>query len=114
MQNFAYVRATSVAEALHAAANGSAERSRFLAGGTTLVDLMKLDVMNAQQLIDITSIGELQAFTTTGRTELVFGALAKMSGVATDPTLQRAYPALAESLQKAASEQLRNMATLGG
>src|SRR5215469_14987638 len=114
MQNFAYVRATSVAEALHAVANGNRERSRFLAGGTTLVDLMKLDVMNAQQLIDITSISELQTFTTTGTPELVFGALAKMSDVAADPTLLHEYPALAESLQKAASEQLRNMATVGG
>jgi xanthine dehydrogenase YagS FAD-binding subunit len=114
MQNFAYVRATSVAEALHAVANGDGERSRFLAGGTTLVDLMKLDVMNAQQLVDITSIGELQTFKTTSTTQLVFGALAKMSDVAADPTLLREYPALAESLQKAASEQLRNMATVGG
>src|SRR5215472_11211098 len=60
MQNFAYVRAGSVAEALHVVANGNRERTRFLAGGTTLVDLMKLDVMHAQQLIDITSISELQ------------------------------------------------------
>jgi xanthine dehydrogenase YagS FAD-binding subunit len=114
MQNFAYVRATSVAEALHAVANGNGARSRFLAGGTTLVDLMKLGVMNAEQLIDITSIRELQTFTTTSTVELVFGALAKMSDVAADPTLLRAYPALAESLQKAASEQLRNVATVGG
>jgi xanthine dehydrogenase YagS FAD-binding subunit len=103
-----------VAEVLHAVANGNGERSRFLAGGTTLVDLMKLDVMHAQRLIDITSISELQSFTTTSTAELVFGALAKMSDVAADPTLLREYPALAESLQKAASEQLRNMATLGG
>jgi xanthine dehydrogenase YagS FAD-binding subunit len=114
MQNFAYVRATSVAEALHAVANGNGAHSRFLAGGTTLVDLMKLDVIQAQQLIDITSISELQTFTTTSTTELVFGALAKMSDVAADSTLLREYPALAESLQTAASQQLRNMATVGG
>jgi xanthine dehydrogenase YagS FAD-binding subunit len=114
MQNFAYVRATSVAEALHAVANGNGEGNRFLAGGTTLVDLMKLDVMKAQQLIDITSISELQSFSTTSTKELTFGALAKMSDVAADPTLLGAYPALAESVQKAASEQLRNMATVGG
>src|SRR5215472_9311173 len=114
MHNFAYMRAASVAEALHAVATGDGEHSRFLAGGTTLIDLMKLDVMNAQQLIDITPISELQSFTTTSTTELVFGALAKMSEVAADPTLLGEYPALAESLQKAASEQLRNMATVGG
>jgi xanthine dehydrogenase YagS FAD-binding subunit len=114
MHNFAYVRATSVPEALQAIGDVSARQSRFLAGGTTLVDLMRLDVMNAERLIDITSIQELQAFSTTGTSELVFGALAKMSDVSTDPTLMRDYPALAESLQKAASQQLRNMATLGG
>lgn len=114
MQNFAYTRATSVADAVHAVANGNGERMRFLAGGTTLVDLMRLDVMKAQQLVDITSIRELETFTTTSTKELVFGALAKMSDVSADPTLLREYPALAESLQKGASEQLRNMASLGG
>ena len=114
MQNFAYVRATSVAEALQAGSAVNGPQTRFLAGGTTLVDLMKLDVMHAEQLIDITSIRELQTFSTTGTTELVFGALSKMSDVSADPTLLGAYPALAESLDNAASEQLRNMATLGG
>jgi xanthine dehydrogenase YagS FAD-binding subunit len=118
MDNFTYVRATSVVDALQAIGDGngrvSGYPSRFLAGGTTLVDLMRLDVLHADRLVDITEIGELQTFDTTGTTELVFGALAKMSDVAADPTLLRAYPALAESLQQAASEQLRNMATLGG
>lgn len=114
MQNFAYVRATSIAEALEGVRNGNARRSRFLAGGTTLVDLMRLNVMNADQLIDITPLHELASFNTSGSTELVFGALSRMSDVSADPTLLREYPALAESLQKAASQQLRNMATLGG
>jgi xanthine dehydrogenase YagS FAD-binding subunit len=118
MDNFTYVRATSVVDALQAIGDGSGRgyghESRFLAGGTTLVDLMRLDVLHADRLVDITEIGELQTFDTTGTTELVFGASAKMSDVAADPTLLRAYPALAESLQQAASEQLRNMATLGG
>jgi xanthine dehydrogenase YagS FAD-binding subunit len=65
-------------------------------------------------LVDITSIGDLQTFNTSGKSELVFGALSKMSDVAEDPTLRRDYPALSESLQKGASQQLRNMATLGG
>ncbi len=120
MDNFTYVRATSVTNALQAIGdgsghgNGNGHHGRFLAGGTTLVDLMRLDVLHANRLVDITSIRELQTVSTTGTTELVFGALAKMSDVAADPTLLRAYPALAESLQQAASEQLRNMATLGG
>jgi xanthine dehydrogenase YagS FAD-binding subunit len=114
MQPFEYLRATSIAEALLAAAGTKERGCRFLAGGTTLVDLMKLDVMRAEQLIDITSIEELREFTTAGDSELVFGALAKMSDVSADPTLAREYPALSESLQKAASQQLRNVATVGG
>ena len=118
MDNFTYVRARSVAEAIQvigdANGTGNGHHNRFLAGGTTLVDLMRLDVMRAARLVDITAIGELQSFSTTGTRELIFGALAKMSDVSADPTLLREYPALAESLQKAASEQLRNMATLGG
>ena len=114
MDNFAYVRAGSVAEALQAIGDGNGHQTRFLAGGTTLVDLMKLGVLHAGRLVDISSIGELNTFNTTGSTELVFGSLAKMSDVSADPTLLREYPALAESLQKGASQQLRNMATLGG
>jgi xanthine dehydrogenase YagS FAD-binding subunit len=114
MHNFAYVRASSVTEALQAVRDNGTQHTRFLAGGTTLVDLMRLDVLQTDLLVDITSIGELQTFDTSGRSELVFGALSRMSDVAEDPTLRRDYPALAESLQKGASQQLRNMATLGG
>jgi xanthine dehydrogenase YagS FAD-binding subunit len=114
MQNFAYVHASTLAEALQAVRENGAQHSRFLAGGTTLVDLMRLGVLRADLLVDITSIGELQTFNTSGKSELVFGALSKMSDVAEDPTLRRDYPALSESLQKGASQQLRNMATLGG
>jgi xanthine dehydrogenase YagS FAD-binding subunit len=114
MQNFAYVRVASVAEALQVVRETGAQQTRFLAGGTTLVDLMRLHVLQAEQLVDLTSIHELQTFDTSGTSQLVFGALSKMSDVAEDPTLRRDYPALAESLQKGASQQLRNMATLGG
>jgi xanthine dehydrogenase YagS FAD-binding subunit len=114
MQNFAYVRVASVSEALQAIRENGAQQTRFLAGGTTLVDLMRLRVLQAEQLVDLTSIDELRTFNTSGTSQLVFGALSKMSDVAEDPTLRRDYPALAESLQKGASQQLRNMATLGG
>jgi xanthine dehydrogenase YagS FAD-binding subunit len=117
MQNFAYVRAASVIEALDAVSvsdNGVPHSARFLAGGTTLVDLLRLDVLQPTRVVDITSIRELQTFHTSGTSELVFGALAKMSDVAEDATVQRNYPALAEALQRAASQQIRNMATLGG
>jgi xanthine dehydrogenase YagS FAD-binding subunit len=114
VQPFTYLRPTSIAEALDFAGGTTERGSRFIAGGTTLVDLMKLDVMRAERLVDISSIEDLQGWSTAGDSELVFGALAKMSDVSADPVLLRDYPALSESLQKAASQQLRNMATVGG
>jgi xanthine dehydrogenase YagS FAD-binding subunit len=114
VQPFTYLRARSVDEALQLIGEGGDHRSRFLAGGTTLVDLMKLDVMPSERLVDVTAIDELAGFETRGDAELTFGALAKMSDVSADPFLLAHYPALAESLQLAASQQLRNMATLGG
>jgi xanthine dehydrogenase YagS FAD-binding subunit len=114
VQPFTYTRVGSVVEALHAASEPTERGGRFIAGGTTLVDLMKLDVMHPGRLIDIGSIAELQQWSTAGDAELVIGALAKMSDVSADPVLIRDYPALSEALWKAASQQLRNMATVGG
>jgi xanthine dehydrogenase YagS FAD-binding subunit len=76
---------------------------------------MKLNVETPDQVIDITGVTELASFDVSGaRGELVFGALARMSDVADDPIVRSAYPALSEALWKAASQQLRNMATIGG
>ena len=113
MQPFTYVKARTAAEAVRAAASGGAD-TRFLAGGTTLYDLMKLDVEAPLQVIDVTGLKELEGIDTAGPDELVFGAMARMSDVAADPRLVREYPALSESLWKAASQQLRNMASVGG
>jgi xanthine dehydrogenase YagS FAD-binding subunit len=114
MRNFAYERATSIADVFTSLDASAGTNTYILAGGTTLVDLMRLDVINGDKLVDITGVRDLEGFDTSGEYELVFGALAKMSDVARDPLLLQSYPAIAESLQKAASEQLRNMATLGG
>ena len=113
MHRFTYTRPSGAAEAVQAIATGGAG-TRFLAGGTTLYDLMKLNVETPSSIVDINSLAELNAFDTSGSKELVFGALARMSDVAADPRLIRDYPALSESLWRAASQQLRNMASLGG
>jgi xanthine dehydrogenase YagS FAD-binding subunit len=113
MQRFSYVRPGSGAEAVRAMAAGGAA-ARFLAGGTTLYDLMKLNVEAPVTVVDINSLTELATFETSGSNELVFGALCRMSDVAADPALVTHYPALSESLWRAASQQLRNMASLGG
>ena len=112
MRAFTLIRARSPAQAVQALAEHP--EARLMAGGTTLFDLMKLGVERPRTVVDINGIGELAGFDTAGRHELVFGSLARMSDVASDKRLQSDYPALAESLSLAASQQLRNMASLGG
>ncbi|WP_121115355.1 FAD binding domain-containing protein [Croceibacterium ferulae] len=112
MRAFSYARPETPAAAIEAfVAAGSG--ARYIAGGTTLYDLMKLRVEQPTHLIDVTAIRGLDEIATDGDM-LRFGALAPMSAVAADRTLQRDYPVLVEALSKAASQQLRNMATVGG
>jgi len=87
--------------------------AQYLAGGTTLVDLMKLDVLRPRRLVDLNTAGGSQIIE-LGDAELRLGAFAKMSAVAKHPGVIAHYPVIAQSLQLAASAQLRNMATLGG
>jgi xanthine dehydrogenase YagS FAD-binding subunit len=85
-----------------------------LAGGTTLIDLMKLDVMRPSTILDINPLAEGWGEVKSDGGELHLGALARMSDVATHPQVQQFYPVVADSLKLAASPQLRNMASLGG
>ena len=110
MQPFTYHRATSINDALREAALPGAA---ILAGGTTMVDLLRGDLWAPSSLVDISRLDELSAFDTSGPV-LRFGALAKMADVAEDAHLKANYPALVESLQLAASQQLRIAATVGG
>jgi xanthine dehydrogenase YagS FAD-binding subunit len=87
---------------------------QFLAGGTSLIDLMKLDVLTPERLVDITPLAVSHSVIEAGPNGLRLGAFTKMSAVARHPAVLAYYPAVAESLQLAASAQLRNMATLGG
>jgi xanthine dehydrogenase YagS FAD-binding subunit len=96
------------AGAVHAA-------SQYLAGGTTLLDLMKLDVMRPARIIDInalekTSLGQIE-FDGKG---LRLGAMARMSDTADHAEVKRHFPVIAQALQLAASAQIRNMAALAG
>jgi xanthine dehydrogenase YagS FAD-binding subunit len=85
-----------------------------LAGGTTLIDLMKLDVMRPAAIVDINPLAQGWSAIEPDNENLRLGALAKMSDVAAHNDIQRNYPVIANSLKLAASAQLRNMATLGG
>jgi xanthine dehydrogenase YagS FAD-binding subunit len=118
MRPFSYARATDLAQAIRLGQRTGQGQTdapvQFLAGGTTLYDLMKLDVLVPEHLVDLTPLRASHAAITPGVDGLRLGALARMSHVAAHPAVRNDYPVLAESLQLAASAQLRNMATLGG
>ncbi|GHB56475.1 FAD-binding molybdopterin dehydrogenase [Streptomyces cirratus] len=111
MKPFAYVRATTLEEAADAYA--AHPGSRYLAGGTNLVDLMKLGIEAPGALIDISrlpmeEIGELPGG------GLRVGANVRNSDLAADPRVRERYPLLSQALLSGASGQLRNVATTGG
>ena len=88
--------------------------AEYLAGGTTLLDLMKLDVMRPARVVDITPLERGNGAIAVSPAGLRLGALVKMSAAADHPDIVRTYPVLAQSLTLAASAQLRTMAPLGG
>jgi xanthine dehydrogenase YagS FAD-binding subunit len=118
MRPFAYEHADDLAQASRLgrdAAQGQTDALvQFLAGGTTLIDLMKLDVLRPERVVDIGALRARYEAVTAGPDGLHLGAMARMATVADDPAVLRDCPAIAQSLQLAASAQLRNMATLGG
>jgi xanthine dehydrogenase YagS FAD-binding subunit len=118
MRPFAYERAADAGEAARLGRDtGQGQTSahtQFLAGGTTLIDLMKLDVLRPDQVVDINPLEARYGAIEAGPEGLRLGALARMSAAADHPAVRRDYPVIAQSLEQAASAQLRNMATLGG
>src|SRR5665213_250682 len=87
--------------------------SKFIGGGTNLVDLMKMDVEKPQQLVDITSL-DLKKIETLPNGNMLIGALVKNSDLAYDTNVSSRYPVLSQALLAGASPQLRNMASTGG
>lgn len=115
MHPFVYERVSDWAAATQAAGGSGSAPTSYLAGGTTLVDLMKLDVMRPERVIDINALHDSRY----GRIEfsqngLRLGALVRMADAADHPDIRHHYPVIAQALQLAASAQLRNMASLGG
>jgi len=125
MRPFALEAARTIAGAVGAGANTHAASShaasavqspvQFLAGGTTLIDLMKLDVMRPTHVIDINALaggefGQIEA--RAGGLRL--GGLVRMAEAADHAEINRNYPVIAQSLKLAASQQIRNMASLAG
>src|SRR5947208_9065738 len=111
MRAFTYERAHSPAEA--AAAAMRTEGAKFIAGGTNLLDLMKLEIESPAHLIDVNHLA-LDKIEPTTEGGLRIGALVRNTDLAADARVRRAYGVLSRALLAGASGQLRNKATTAG
>ncbi|OYX31496.1 MAG: molybdopterin dehydrogenase [Caulobacterales bacterium 32-69-10] len=111
MKAFTYERARSPGEA--AAAMARLPNARFIAGGTNLLDLMKLQIETPAHLIDVNGLA-LDKIEPTGDGGLRIGALVRNTDLAADRTVRRDYAVLSRALLAGASGQLRNKATTAG
>lgn len=110
MKPFNYERASGNAAAIHA---GATRGTKFLAGGTNLVDLMKYRVESPARLVDINRL-DLAHVTAGADGGVSIGALVRNSDLANHALIRSQYPLLSHALLSGASPQLRNMATTGG
>lgn len=110
MKNFTLVRASSQDSAVATIAKDAS--AGFIAGGTNLVDLMKKNVMQPDKLIDINGLDLKKVQQIDGKVRI--GALAKNSHVGEDKLILKTHPLLSLALASGASQQIRNMATVGG
>ncbi|MGD0443474.1 MAG: xanthine dehydrogenase family protein subunit M [Edaphobacter sp.] len=117
MELFELVTAQTVPDAVKAQARSSTAQNgadvRFIAGGTNLIDYMKLNVERPKQVVDINGLS-LNQIEKTADGGLKIGALARNADVAQDPSVKEQYAVLSQALLAGASPQLRNMATTGG
>jgi len=114
MKSFAFYRARDSADAVSAADSQHAG-AQFIAGGTNMLDYMKLNVLQPDHLIDINALAKSEHGTIeVMEGGLRLGALVRMAEAQDHPLIKRDYPVIAESLMLAASQQIRNMASLSG
>lgn len=111
MRAFTYERVTTPAEA--AASARRRDGAKFIAGGTNLLDLMKLEIETPTHLIDVNALG-LDRIEATGEGGLRIGALVRNTDLAADARVRKDYAVLSRALLAGASGQLRNMATTAG
>ena len=117
MHTFEFTRPADAAGAVALAAKAKTAQQgadiRLIAGGTTLVDLMKLSVETPQQLVDINRLpfNQIEALPSGG---LKIGAMVRNATLANDPTVKRDYSVLSQAILQGASAQIRNMATTAG
>lgn len=111
MKNFTYVRANSTQDAIQRASQEKG--ANFIAGGTNLVDRLKVFLDEPSQLIDISRLN-LNQIDRTDEGGLRIGALVSNTAVADYPEIRSNYPLLSRAILSGASQQIRNMATVGG
>jgi len=117
MHIFEFIRPRDAAAAIAAAAHSNTAQQgadlRFVAGGTTLIDLMKLNVETPTRLLDINRLplGRIESRPEGG---LTIGAMVRNSDLANNPQVRRDYSVLSQAILNGASPQIRNMATVGG
>jgi xanthine dehydrogenase YagS FAD-binding subunit len=111
MINFEYARAGDVADALRLIARN--QDAKFIAGGTNLIDLMKMDIERPTKVIDINRL-PLNQIESAPNGGLRIGALVRNTDLAYHPLIEQHYPVLASAIMAGASQQLRNMASTGG
>ena len=104
---------TAVKDNKTAVTTAATSSSKFVAGGTNLIDLMKLNIETPKQIIDINGLN-LKKIDTLANGNVMIGALVKNSDLAYDPVIMQRYPVLSEALLSGASAQLRNAASTGG
>ena len=92
--------------------DAGADGARYLAGGTTLVDLMRQTVERPERVIDINGLPYRDI--SLDSTRLRVGALVRMSELAANPAVRQQFPVISQALELSASAQLRNMASIGG
>src|SRR5262249_19056887 len=114
MLPLAYARASSLEQALAA---GADRDTAYLAGGTELINWLRLDIVAATRLLDLGHLGHVQGMdriepVARGRPRI--GALVRLNDAAQHESVVRDYPVLSQAILKAASPQLRNLATIGG
>ena len=110
MNNFSYVRATSIKDAVQQAATD--KQATFIAGGTNLIDRMKVFLDEPSRLIDISRLE--QRIEPLAEGGLRIGALVTNTAVADHPDVQRHYPMLSRAILSGASQQIRNVASVSG
>lgn len=111
MTPFSYARALSIQDAVQA---GSAPDTIFLAGGTELLNWMRLNIAAPARVLDINRVQGLDSIEPLPGGGLRIGALVRLNDAAQHDAVVRDYPVLSQAILKAASAQLRNLATIGG